>query len=456
MRNFMRKMTTAASSASQATAFSNLLFRYAEKASGQFAFHPDDVVSRDSLECAHFQPCLLPDKNGKLLIIASPKPSSNNADVAKHFATVCKKNQVKHILIVGTPTSDFDYTQATENNIAITKMPVVNDLLNLNNDELETLLNIYTIYQNHTVLVHCHFGIDASGQVRMLFALLDAYEKNIAFRLACNTLFLSISLNVLDTQQQKLSEEALHIIFSHIVETLNALRKIRYCLQTKKQMTTLLPQLLLLLAKKMQYPDEKLNEIRVRVAMTLPNSKTICTDLYEDPPSLISDSELIDIFSSPETSPRKNPAPPTSKQTPKQTSQRWHLPLFPTSSPTLKERHSPLFSTSSSTLKGQHSLLLFKPSPPTSKRENVRTPIKMLIVHDNEALSSLSDSEILAEITRGDTPAVDAAAPHQPKQITKIIARTAPKQPHTQDMETMQDSNSSSHTLSTTSTPNGI
>lgn len=131
--------------------------------------------------------------------------------------------------------------------------------LNLSNEDLNSLLSVYHRSQSEVVLIHCDSGVGRTGQMRLMFGLMDHYQENMAFKSLCDELLYSLI---------HLSRDKSHIIhlenlfFNHAKTILFSLRRFRYCVETQEQFTHSLCQTLLLIAISQQLSPQAMQTIR--------------------------------------------------------------------------------------------------------------------------------------------------------------------------------------------------
>lgn len=216
-----------------------------------------------------------PMKSGTVFSTLKAKQDQETLD---NFKKTLIDNQIKTVICLGTLAKHrqrLNYRKMLqENNIALVEIDVEdNKSLNLSNNQLRTLISRYK-KQDEIDAVHCDSGVGRTGQLRLLFSLLDKFESSDLFSTACNWM-LSFFLDSenLDNQEPKVDiKKLVDYLLKKISETLAELRQIRYCVQTEEQFSNTLPQLLLLLiAAQKNYTDEQLNTIREFFDLTLPN-----------------------------------------------------------------------------------------------------------------------------------------------------------------------------------------
>lgn len=108
--------------------------------------------------------------------------------------------------------------------------------LNLNQTELQALTNAYLTQQKHYVYAHCSSGVGRTGAVRLLFAMLDAIEKDAQLKSQME------SYIDLKAKHETVSDNILVALFKKQAELLDALRATRYCIETEQQFLANLDQ----------------------------------------------------------------------------------------------------------------------------------------------------------------------------------------------------------------------
>lgn len=150
-----------------------------------------------------------------------------------------------------------------------------NEPLNLNDTDLACLSEIYDVYQSNTVLVHCDSGVGRTGQVRLLFALLDQYHdtKDTVFKSTCDDLLENLA------NKEQLDQNDVAMIIQIMQSTLAELRKTRYCIQAPAQFTSSLAQFVLLLAHRHGYDSALIDTLRDQMGVAAPLTYTDSTNI---------------------------------------------------------------------------------------------------------------------------------------------------------------------------------
>src|SRR3990167_5349367 len=130
--------------------------------------------------------------------------------------------------------------------------------LDLPTAELTELLHVYKHYQAGMVLVHCDSGVGRTGQIRLLFGLLDLLSDRSQMQIDI-ALLIDALVNDRETDCSILVEA----LFKAMIKTLNELRQTRYCVETEPQFLGSLPLMVLLVAtQKNCYSAGELNKLR--------------------------------------------------------------------------------------------------------------------------------------------------------------------------------------------------
>lgn len=150
-----------------------------------------------------------------------------------------------------------------------------NTSLDLNNNTLQTMLAAHEKYKRgETVLVHCSSGVGRTGQVRLLFALLDAFSDDISFKTACLSIITIALSGDRNAASELLLDHSLGYFFNTMSKLLCNLRKTRYCVQTETQFDGTFSQFMLLTGKMIGLSDDQLNLLRARFSINEPASNS--------------------------------------------------------------------------------------------------------------------------------------------------------------------------------------
>jgi protein tyrosine phosphatase len=145
-----------------------------------------------------------------------------------------------------------------------------NASLDLNNNTLQTMLEAYRKYSKsgESVLVHCSSGVGRTGQIRLLFALLDAFSDDVSFKNACLSI-ITISLSdAKNAASMLLRESSLDSFFNKMSVCLCNLRRTRHCVQSEAQFNGTFSQFMLLAGKMIGLSNKDLNLLRTRLSMS--------------------------------------------------------------------------------------------------------------------------------------------------------------------------------------------
>lgn len=211
------------------------------------------------------------DGKRKLLAISAPLKNAteaHNATTLDAFFATLASEKIKYIVVLGENEKRIEYSKkAAELSIQTIQITVDdNHALNFDNKTLIQLLDAYEIYQQgETIAVHCDSGVGRTGQVRLLFALMDEYETNKEFQTACAAIndFALSDREELSDAQAKCLDHNLAVVLKVMSDTLCRLRKTRYCIQTEEQFTKTAEFLLLLIATQKSYAPAVMNQLRI-------------------------------------------------------------------------------------------------------------------------------------------------------------------------------------------------
>ncbi|MCX7120968.1 MAG: protein-tyrosine phosphatase family protein [Gammaproteobacteria bacterium] len=266
---------------------------YAEEAGQRF---PSSANNAYNSGFAHFQACknkfTLAESKAGLLASRAPKKSgglhreAQDDEALQSFLKMLFDLDVKYILALG-PTGDrLDYkavsanryqTQFDEKNNIITIADMLDaenpifkrsqfshfgvadqKQLNPSDTELAELLQLYNAYKRETVLVHCDSGVGRTGQIRLLFGVLDSLSSQTELQFEIAELIDAL-INKREYNPIKLIKKMIGIMS----DTLNELRQTRYCVETEAQFSGSLPTLLVLIAfQKKCYSEKELCDLR--------------------------------------------------------------------------------------------------------------------------------------------------------------------------------------------------
>lgn len=136
--------------------------------------------------------------------------------------------------------------------------------LKLSNEDLSNVLRCYNHYTQGAILIHCDAGVGRTGQMRLLFSMLDSLDHHPEIKTQIKKL--------IDVLVKKPATEAIcdDVELKQLITTLKDmmiiklswLRQTRYAVETEKQFTSSFAQLMLLLAAQMRYTPEELDVLR--------------------------------------------------------------------------------------------------------------------------------------------------------------------------------------------------
>lgn len=288
---------------------------------------------------AHFQACAASDAKEGAGLIASSAPQKSAAlgtdadnQALQFFLSMLYAQNVSYIVVLGSNAKRLNYqnidvdkgnfasmkendgevfyvlgNELPEKKITVTQLKVNdNASLNLTNEDCRKLIDIYAKYKAEIILVHCDSGVGRTGQIRLLFALLDYCHNNpsisqdilnlvagVNAMQRSNALQSIISASGLDdtaSAQKEVSRQikekiknTLATLTTLMFEILLELRKIRYCLQTEDQFKGTPVQLLLLLATQNGCKPEELDVIRNCFDLKLPRDLSRSSTLSNFP-----------------------------------------------------------------------------------------------------------------------------------------------------------------------------
>lgn len=195
------------------------------------------------------------------------RPLTTDMKNSQSWLNLVLTSGVRHIVALGENPKRVDYTAVSSGvlqtstkdgiiNLSNTSTNIVTNIgyslfnvvdnasLDSANKSMMKLYKVYEVYKKHTVLVHCDSGVGRTGQVRLLFAMLDELSRDDKLKSQCDDLTASIINQSIDSSKE---ERIITAIFNKMVDTLNQLRKTRYCIQTESQLTGALTLLLMLI-----------------------------------------------------------------------------------------------------------------------------------------------------------------------------------------------------------------
>jgi protein tyrosine phosphatase len=134
-----------------------------------------------------------------------------------------------------------------------------NKSINLDNEGLRGLLHIYNnVDKDHKILIHCASGVGRTGQLRLLFGLLDRLKNDIKFSQNIDTL-------IMQSKKDNLGYDYVAQVFK---QELCRIRKIRYAIQVSEQYVNCFPLLLMLRAVQLNMDEENINLLRQALSGT--------------------------------------------------------------------------------------------------------------------------------------------------------------------------------------------
>lgn len=308
---------------------------------------PGSKTQRDDFGFAHFQPCTAIDAHENAGLLASSAPfkksirefnlelSTENEQTEQKFLEMLFTKQVRYALELGSnfqkrldythvTSGEFRSSMTTDGLITITQAKTgkthelqlvhfdVEDQkpLFLSNHNLEALASLYEAYKQSVILVHCDSGVGRTGQIRLMFSMIDKLSHD-------NALAQSF-LSLLATPEH--SEKTMKDIFLLMVNTLNELRSVRYCIEQPEQFIAAFGQTLLLLTTKQLQENplfEKETLDAIREELKIPVASVISSAAQRemsrtDSAASTSSLQTSESASSPETASRsdslENPA----------------------------------------------------------------------------------------------------------------------------------------------------
>lgn len=269
---------------------------------------PGSIEGRVANFNAHVEKHPHPSCGGRLISAAAPQLISNANSLGRsstfkyrgsssnlnpqeiaaldNFYTVLTTYDVKHIVVLGESAKRLNYLSATTSqftatylddnlhldrfdgtahNLKITKISVQdNHSLCLTNETLAELLNVYASYETETVLVHCDSGVGRTGQLKLLFAMLNEYKVDPALQASIKTV-IQASLAIAEGQtppiRGNLAAEKSYIS-NQMIRNIRRLRQTRYSVQSSAQFEQAFFPLLLLVASYLKYSPQSLDKLR--------------------------------------------------------------------------------------------------------------------------------------------------------------------------------------------------